>query len=217
MEKRIVIFASGTGSNAENIIQYFKQSKIVEVSMVLTNKPRAKVLEKAKKHNIKTLCFNREQLYDTDFVLKTLQKINPDLIVLAGFLWIFPTKLLNAFPYKVINLHPALLPKFGGKGMYGKHVHKAVVENKEAETGITIHYVNEAYDEGAIIAQKKVSLSPKDTPDTVAQKVHELEYEYLPQIIEKLLLDHSGSDSHTRKDDIHPPSKDRDQNTSKDG
>ncbi|MFC7356243.1 phosphoribosylglycinamide formyltransferase [Jejudonia soesokkakensis] len=187
MKKRIVIFASGSGTNTQNVIQYFQQSKTAEVVLVLTNKKDAKVLERAKSLNTKALWFTKEQLFSENTVLKLLKAAQPDLIVLAGFLLKFPESILKQFPDKVINIHPALLPKYGGKGMYGHHVHKAVVDNNEAETGITIHFVNEKYDEGAIIFQKKVALNTTETPSTVAKKVHSLEYEWLPKIIEKVL------------------------------
>ncbi len=185
--KRIVIFASGSGSNAENIINYFKVNKLAKVTHVFSNKLKAKVLQRAAKHQIKALHFDRESFYDTNEVLHIVKDANPDLIVLAGFLWKFPDNIIEAYPNKVINIHPALLPKYGGKGMYGRHVHKAVVENKEKETGITIHYVNEHYDEGGIIFQASTRLSLLDTPDDVAAKVHELEYAHFPKIIEDLL------------------------------
>ena len=188
MKKRIVIFASGSGTNTENIIKYFKQSKIGEVVLVLSNKKSAKVLEKAKNHNIKSLYFNKENLFSEKGILKTLQETKPDLIVLAGFLWKFPEIILKEYPNKVINIHPALLPKYGGKGMYGNYVHEAVIANKETETGITIHYVNANYDEGAVIFQKNTPLSENETPETVAEKVHTLEYEHFPKVIEELLI-----------------------------
>ena len=188
MKKRIVIFASGSGTNTENIIKYFKQSKIGEVVLVLSNKKSAKVLEKAKNHNIKSLYFNKENLFSEKGILKTLQETKPDLIVLAGFLWKFPEIILKEYPNKVINIHPALLPKYGGKGMYGNYVHEAVIANKETETGITIHYVNANYDEGAVIFQKNTPLSENETTETVAEKVHTLEYEHFPKVIEELLI-----------------------------
>ncbi|MEZ4778023.1 MAG: phosphoribosylglycinamide formyltransferase [Flavobacteriaceae bacterium] len=187
MEKRIVIFASGSGTNTQNIMEYFQHSKIAKVIRVLSNNKNAKVLERAKAFKTKTSSFTKEELQAENSVLKTLQKDNPDLIVLAGFLWKFPELILKEFPNKVINIHPALLPKYGGKGMYGRFVHEAVVKNKEKETGITIHYVNEHYDEGAVIFQKSVPLSVKDTPESVAEKVHRLEYQWFPKIIEEIL------------------------------
>ncbi len=185
--KRIVIFASGSGTNAENLIKFFHNSDNASVIQVLTNNPHAKVLDRAKKLNVSALSFNRIALSKTDDVLNILRASKPDLIVLAGFLWKFPEFILNEFPNKVINVHPALLPKFGGKGMYGMHVHKAVVENKETETGITIHYVNENYDEGAIIFQAKCEVTPTDTADDVAAKIHELEMEHFPKVVKELL------------------------------
>ena len=184
--KEIVLFASGSGSNVENIIKYFEDSDSIQVGCVLTNKSNAFVIERCKRLRIPVLFFNHEA-FSKKVVLKILKGLNPDLIVLAGFLWKIPKDLITAFPNKIINIHPALLPKYGGKGMYGEHVHQAVKANKEIETGITIHYVNEKYDDGAIIFQDSVSLNEMDTPDTIAQKVHALEYEYLPKIIEQLL------------------------------
>ncbi len=186
-EKRIVIFASGNGTNTQNVIQYFQQSNVAEVVHVLTNKKDAKVLARAKTLNITASSFSKIELLSEEGVLKTVLEAQPDLIVLAGFLLKFPESILREFPNKVINIHPALLPKYGGKGMYGHHVHEAIVANHETETGITIHYVNENYDEGAIIFQKKVEVLPNDTAEDVAKKVHLLEYEWLPKVIEKLL------------------------------
>jgi phosphoribosylglycinamide formyltransferase-1 len=185
--KRIVIFASGSGTNAENLIKFFHNSDNASVIQVLTNNPHAKVLERAKKLKVSALSFNKIAFTKTDDVLNILKVSNPDLIVLAGFLWKFPEAILNVFPNKVINVHPALLPKFGGKGMYGIHVHKAVVANKETETGITIHYVNEHYDEGAIIFQAKCNVHKNDSAEDVAAKIHELEMEHFPKVVAKLL------------------------------
>ncbi|MBT8274772.1 MAG: phosphoribosylglycinamide formyltransferase [Bacteroidia bacterium] len=187
MKKRIAIFASGSGTNTQNIIQHFKSSSIGEVVLVLSNKRHAKVLERAENEDIKSLYFHKEDLYDRDGVLKILKEARIDLIVLAGFLIMFPKHILKEFPNKVINIHPALLPKYGGKGMYGKYVHEAIVANKEKESGITIHYVNEAYDEGAIIFQAATGITEEDTPNSVAEKVHALEYEHFPIVIETLL------------------------------
>jgi phosphoribosylglycinamide formyltransferase-1 len=187
MERRIIIFASGSGTNTQNIIEHFQRSKTAKVVRVLSNNKNAKVLERAKTLKIKSSSFTKEELNDENGLLKLLKKDNPHLIVLAGFLWKFPESILKEFPNKVINIHPALLPKYGGKGMYGKYVHEAVIENAEKETGITIHYVNEKYDEGAVIFQKGVTLMENDTPETVAKKVQALEYKYFPQVIEDLL------------------------------
>ncbi len=153
--KRIVILASGSGTNAENIIKYFKNSNLISVVQVLSNKNDAKVLDRAKRLKVNNCCFNRDTFYNSDEVLNMLKE-NADYIILAGFLWKIPSSIIEAFPNKIINIHPALLPKYGGKGMYGMHVHNAVVQNKEKESGITIHYVNENYDEGAIIFTKKI-------------------------------------------------------------
>lgn len=184
--KKIVIFASGSGTNAENIIKHFKNSSSGTVVSVFTNNPKAYVIERAKILQVPTEIFTKEELIEG----KVLQKINtiqPDLIVLAGFLLKFPENIVTQYPDKIINVHPALLPKYGGKGMYGSNVHKAVVENREKETGITIHYVNENYDEGNIIFQKKVTLLITDTPEVVAEKIHELEQKYFPSIVEEIL------------------------------
>ena len=184
--KKILLFASGTGSNVENIIQHFKNHHDIIVVGVYTNNPNAKVLDIAKNHNIPTLIFDREQLTD-GFVLDKLAEIKPDLIVLAGSLWKMPEDIVSAYPNKIINIHPALLPKYGGKGMYGIKVHQTVLENKEKETGITIHYINEHYDEGEFIFQQKVAIEDCKTPEEVANKIHELEHMHFPIIIEKLL------------------------------
>lgn len=186
--KRIIIFASGSGTNTQNIIEYFQQNKIAKVVLVLSNKEDAKVLERANTLNIPFLSFTKADLCTSNKVLDVLKKEIPDLIVLAGFLLKFPENILQVYPNKVINIHPALLPKYGGKGMYGSFVHESVLANNEAETGITIHYVNENYDEGAIIFQKSVFLTEGDTPETVASKVHKLEYKYFPKIIERVLF-----------------------------
>lgn len=185
--KRIAIFASGSGTNAENIIRYFQKNDKITVVRVLSNKKDAKVLERAEKLNVSTLYFNKNDFNVDNTVLNVLQK-EADFIVLAGFLWKVPEAIIKAFPNKIVNIHPALLPKYGGKGMYGMHVHEAVKKNGEKETGITIHYVNENYDEGSIIFQKRVLIYPEDTPETIAAKVHELEYEYFPKVIEDTVL-----------------------------
>ncbi|MFC4220768.1 phosphoribosylglycinamide formyltransferase [Flagellimonas marina] len=186
--KQIVILASGSGSNAENIITYFKENPQVTVSAVLTNKKTAKVLERCDRLEVPAFYFNKFAFQNSDAVVGVLKSLQPDLIVLAGFLWKIPTNIIEAFPNKIINIHPALLPKYGGKGMYGAKVHQAVKENAEKETGITIHYVNENYDEGAIIFQAKTAVEPSDDADKIADKVHQLEYEHFPKVIEKLLV-----------------------------
>lgn len=183
---KIVIFASGSGTNAENIIRHFKATKTASIEAVFTNKADAQVIQRAEKYQVSSKVFTKNDL-ETGKVLQEINTIQPDLIVLAGFLLKFPETIVAAYPDKIINIHPALLPKYGGKGMYGMHVHRAVVENKEKETGITIHYVNENYDEGNIIFQKEVAVLIGDTPEVVAAKIHELEQEHFPVVIEKLL------------------------------
>ncbi|MBM1104988.1 phosphoribosylglycinamide formyltransferase [Aurantibacter crassamenti] len=188
--KNIVLFASGSGSNVENIVRYFQdKNNSVIISVVLTNKSDAKVLDRCNNLNINGLYFNRNAFYATDCVRDILKNINPDLIILAGFLWKMPEKIIKDFPSKIINIHPALLPKYGGKGMYGNNVHKAIKANNEQETGITIHYVNENYDEGAIIFQAKTQINSSDSVEDIANKVHELEFEHFPKTIEKLLFE----------------------------
>jgi len=184
---RIAIFASGSGSNAENIANYFSANSNVEISLILTNNPNAFVLERAKKLNIKSHIFSKSDFSKTDSILHILEKNNINMIVLAGFLLKIPKNLIKEFPNKIVNIHPALLPKYGGKGMYGDKVHQSVVEAKETESGITIHYVNEHYDEGEIIFQAKCTVIESDTYKDVASKIHELEYEHFPKVIEKLV------------------------------
>ena len=185
--KRIVILASGSGTNAENIIKYFKSSDKIVVKQVLANRKDAKVLERANRFKISNLCFNRKDFSETNKVLEILKK-NADYVILAGFLWKLPQNIIEAFPNKIINIHPALLPKYGGKGMYGMNVHESVVANNEKESGITIHYVNENYDEGAIVFQAKVAVNSNDTPEDVAKKIHKLEYAHFPKVIENVIL-----------------------------
>ena len=186
--KKIAIFASGSGSNAENIIQYFAQKPQFCVKSVFCNVPDAYVLERAKKYRIPTFVFNREEFRNPDKVFRQLQEQEIDFIVLAGFLWLMPSFITAAWPNKIVNIHPALLPAYGGKGMYGHHVHEAVIAAGEKESGITIHYVNDHYDQGAIIFQAKCPVLPTDTPDALAARVHELEYRYFPQIIAETIL-----------------------------
>ncbi|QYA24797.1 phosphoribosylglycinamide formyltransferase [Gramella sp. MT6] len=184
---KIIIFASGSGTNAENIIKFFQKSKNAEVAAVLSNRRSAGALKKAHDLNVKALLFDREALYHTNDVLNILKDMDPDLIVLAGFLWLFPSNIIQAFPNKIINIHPALLPKYGGKGMYGSKVHESVISEKEKESGITIHYVNEKYDEGQTIFQATTPIDDNDTPETLASKIHELEYRHFPEVIQQLL------------------------------
>jgi phosphoribosylglycinamide formyltransferase-1 len=184
--KKIVIFASGSGTNAENIIKHFKNITTASVVSVFTNNPKAKVIERAKNFQIPTEIFSKEDLYSSN-VLQKINVIQPDLIVLAGFLLKFPESIVESYSNSIINIHPALLPKYGGKGMYGMNVHKAIVQNQEKETGITIHYVNENYDEGNIIFQKTVTVLITDTPEVVAEKIHELEQKYFPNVVDDIL------------------------------
>jgi len=184
--KQIVIFASGSGSNAEKIVLHFNKKSLANVVGIFTNNPNAKVLDRAKNLNVPTEIFNRQELNEGK-VLEKLNQIQPDLIVLAGFLWKFPESIIKEYPNKVINIHPALLPSYGGKGMYGMNVHQAVLDNKEKETGITIHYVNEYYDEGGIIFQQSVNIEDCNSADEIAEKIHVLEHQYFPEVIERLL------------------------------
>ncbi len=184
--KKIIIFASGSGSNAENIVRFFQNREDVEILKILSNRKDAYVHTRAKNLGIKSETFTREEFKSPCFIEK-IENTRADLIILAGFLWLIPAELTKRFPDRIINLHPALLPKYGGKGMYGMNVHKAVIENRDKESGITIHYVNENYDEGNIIFQAKCSVEPEDTPEKLAAKIHRLEYEHFPRVIDSLL------------------------------
>ena len=187
MKKNVAILASGSGSNAENIIRYFRNNKDICFPIIISNKEDAYIHERAKNLGVSSYTFKKID-FENGEVLNFLKKQQIDFIILAGFLLKIPENLLQAYPAgRIINIHPALLPKFGGKGMYGAHVHEAVVAAKEKESGITIHYVNENYDEGQIIFQAKCEVLPTDTPDDVAEKVHALEYEFFPKIIESIL------------------------------
>jgi phosphoribosylglycinamide formyltransferase-1 len=187
MKKRIAIFASGSGSNAQKIMEHFKRNSEGEVVLILTNNPQAYVLQRADNFEIPSHIFTRGELYDSDAVIKLLKNLQVDLIVLAGFLWLVPPSLLKAFPNKIINLHPALLPKFGGKGMYGDHVHQAVLDAGEEESGITIHFVNEKFDEGEILHQSRFKIEPEDTLEMIKFKGQQLEHQNFPRVIESLL------------------------------
>ncbi|MFM7858971.1 MAG: phosphoribosylglycinamide formyltransferase [Flammeovirgaceae bacterium] len=182
---RICILASGSGTNAEVIYHYFKEKATAAVVMVMSNKPDAPVLQRMKPHNVMTISFNRFQFYESDALITTLKEFGITHIVLAGFLWQVPAALIQAFPNKIINIHPALLPKFGGKGMYGRRVHEAVKAAGETETGITIHEVNEHYDEGKIIFQAKSPVQPTDTSEQIADKVRQLEHAHFAREIER--------------------------------
>ena len=186
MPIKIAIFASGSGSNAENIANYHSKSSVFEFPLIISNKADAFVHERAKKLQIPSFTFSKEDFLSGDRIITLLKEHKIEYIVLAGFLLRIPSSLIEAYPNKIINIHPALLPKFGGKGMYGRHVHQAVVDAGETESGITIHYVNGNYDEGNIIFQAKCPVLPTDTADTIAEKVHALEYEHFPRIINEI-------------------------------
>jgi len=186
-KKKVVLFASGSGTNAQAIMDYFQDSTTVEIVCVLSNKPQAQVLSRAHTNGIAAMSFNKSAFAKAGILHTLLQAINPNLIVLAGFLWKIPEHLIIDFPNKIINLHPSLLPKYGGKGMYGSAVHEAVLENKERESGITVHYVNEEYDEGDYIKQVSCPVESQDTAGSLAQRIHKLEHEHLPKTIEELL------------------------------
>ncbi len=186
MKKRIAIFASGSGSNAQKIMEHFKRSADTEVALVLTNNPDAYVLQRADSFEIPSHVFDRNEFYHTDIILELLKNLDIDLIVLAGFLWLIPQNLLRAYPGRIINIHPALLPKHGGKGMYGDHVHQAVIAAKDPEGGITIHYVNENYDEGEFIYQAKYRIEEDDNLEMIKFKGQQLEHLHYPRIIETL-------------------------------
>lgn len=187
MKKRIALFASGSGTNAEKIFKKFQNHNLAEVALLLSNNPEAYALKRAEKFDVPTRVFNRKTFRETANIVTFLRSEQIDLIILAGFMWLIPENLVKAFPNQIINIHPALLPKYGGKGMYGMHVHQAVKDNKETETGITIHYVNEHYDEGQIIFQASCTLEPSDSPNDIATKVHQLEYKHYPNVIENLI------------------------------
>ena len=185
---RVAIFASGAGSNAQKIIEHFKNSTTVEIALVVCNKPDAGVLHIAYSNKIETLLIEKERFFKGDHYLNELQIKNIHFIVLAGFLWKIPTALVQAWPSKIVNIHPALLPKFGGKGMYGNNVHQAVIEAGETESGITIHFVDEVYDNGKIIFQATCKVEPEDNTDSLAQKIHRLEHTHFPEELEKVLM-----------------------------
>ena len=185
--KNIAIFASGNGSNAEKIIKHFENRADTRVALVLSNNKNAFVIERAKNLGVETVTFSKEQFYKTNEILEILNQNNTDLIVLAGFLWLIPGNLLQNFPKRIINIHPALLPKYGGKGMYGEKVHESVIKNGEVESGITIHFVNEFYDEGQIIFQARCLVEPSETIDSLAIKIHALEHEYFPAVVDNVL------------------------------
>jgi len=183
----IAIFASGSGTNAENIINYFSNRKTAKVALVLSNNPEAYVIKRAAKYNIPVLIFDRHDFYESGKVAGILEEYDINFIVLAGFLWLVPPALLKKYRDKIINIHPALLPDFGGKGMYGDRVHRAVLNSGVKESGITIHHVDEVYDNGRIVFQARCPVFENDTPESLAARIHELEYKYYPEVIEKLI------------------------------
>lgn len=187
MIHHIAIFASGTGSNAKKIVEHFKHNHNINVSLIVSNKADAPVLDMARENDIPVLVIDRLFFYQSEDILKIFNKYSIDFVVLAGFLWLVPTYLVRAFENRMVNIHPALLPKYGGKGMYGMRVHEAVKKAGEKETGITIHLVNEEYDDGDIVFQAKCVVAPADTPEDIAQKIHQLEHRHFPEVIEKLL------------------------------
>jgi phosphoribosylglycinamide formyltransferase 1 len=186
--KKIAIFASGGGSNAQKIIEHFEKSEVARVDLVVCNRRTAGVLQIAAEFKIPTQVIERQQFYETENLLEVLRQHSIDFIALAGFLWLAPAYLVREFPNRIVNIHPALLPKFGGKGMFGHHVHEAVRAAGESESGMTIHFVNENYDEGSIVFQARVPIENSDSPDDIARKVLELEHFYFPKIIERLIL-----------------------------
>ena len=185
--KKIAILASGEGTNAERIIRYFSEKRTAEVALVITNKAQAGVLKRTERLSVPSLVITAQGFADGE-ALEVLHQYDIDFIVLAGFLLKVPDNILHDYPNKIVNIHPALLPKFGGKGMYGSHVHQAVIASNEKESGITIHYIDEHYDEGNTIFQATCPVSPDDTPDTLATRVHQLEYEHFPRVIEAVIL-----------------------------
>jgi len=187
VKKNIAIFASGNGTNAEAIMSYFQKHPSIQVVLILTNNPNAFVLKRAEQFQISTKLFQKEDFYNSTNIPEMLNKIEIDLVLLAGFMWLVPKKFLEVFKGKIMNIHPALLPKFGGKGMYGPRVHQSVIDAKEKKSGITIHFVNENYDDGQIIKQDFCQVEENDTPDSLAQKVHKLEYLNYPRVVEKYL------------------------------
>lgn len=187
MQHNLAIFASGTGSNAKKIVEYFKHNPNTNVSLIVSNKADAPVLDMARANGIPTLVIDRQYFYHTEDILKIFNNFSINFVVLAGFLWLVPSYLVRVFDGRMVNIHPALLPKYGGRGMYGMRVHEAVKAAGETETGITIHYVNERYDEGDAIFQAKFQIGPNDTPEDIAQKIHALEHRHFPEVIESLL------------------------------
>lgn len=186
---RIAIFASGSGTNAQRITEYFRERPgFISVDLILSNRKDAFVLERAKNLGVPSKTFSRQEFYESNLIPDLLKQYAIDYVVLAGFLWLVPDSVLNAFPDKILNIHPALLPAYGGKGMFGMRVHEAVISHHDKESGITVHIVNSRYDEGNILFQTKCTISETETPESLAQKIHGLEYEYFPRVIEHYIL-----------------------------
>jgi phosphoribosylglycinamide formyltransferase-1 len=185
--KRIAVFASGSGTNAENLVRYFSNSKTAKVELILCNNASAGVVTRAQSLGVPFFLFNRKDFYESSQILNVLREREIDLVVLAGFLWLIPKNIIEVFEKKIVNIHPALLPGFGGKGFYGMSVHQSVLDSKELLSGITIHYVDEKFDEGEIIFQAACHVSHEDSAESLAKKIHELEYRYFPVVVDKVL------------------------------
>jgi phosphoribosylglycinamide formyltransferase 1 len=185
---KVAMLASGSGTNVENFIQYFKDHPVIEVSLVISNNQDAKVLQRASSAGITNIFISREKWLDGRIPLEVLKKHNVDFVILAGFLQLIAPCIIEAYNGKIVNIHPALLPKHGGKGMYGMNVHQAVISSGDSYSGITIHLVNHEYDKGEILFQEKVELRAGDTPESLAEKIHQLEYEYFPKVVEKMII-----------------------------
>jgi phosphoribosylglycinamide formyltransferase-1 len=186
---RIAVFASGSGTNAQRITEYFRERpRFISVELILSNRKDAFVLERAKNLGVPSVTFSRQEFYESNLIPDLLKQYAIDYVVLAGFLWLVPDSVLKAFPDKILNIHPALLPAYGGKGMFGMRVHETVISQHDKESGITVHLVNSRYDEGNILFQAKCTISETETPESLAQKIHGLEYEYFPRVIEHYIL-----------------------------
>jgi len=188
MSYRVAVFASGNGTNAESLFEYFDNHPSIKVVILLSNNPQARALERAKRWNIPTMTFDKDDLLNKSKVLNTLKSYDIDWIALAGFVWLLPSSIVLKYTNKIVNLHPALLPKFGGKGMYGENVHEAILKAAEEESGITIHLVNEEYDKGSILFQATCEIEPNETVDSLTNKIHKLEYMHFPPTVEGLIL-----------------------------
>lgn len=184
----VTIFASGSGSNAENIFNYFKDSKLVRIGLLITDNPKAFVIERCRRHSVPCLVLSKRLIDDTDFMLGVLRDFRTNFVVLSGYIKLIPDYIVAAFDQRIVNIHPSLLPKHGGKGMYGSRVHQSVLDSGDKESGITIHFIDNDYDRGSVIFQAKCPVLPDDTADTLAQRVHALEYEHYPKVIEDTII-----------------------------